>query len=100
METKSRTIHSFSFLACLPSTAVLLAQAPYQEPFRFLGEFFRTLALMAAALNICSPLLSDASPSLEDQLVQEFFFFVTMDMRNCMFFRKHLAFQTVEFLLL
>ena len=26
-----------------PSTAVLLAQAPYQEPFPFLGEFIRAL---------------------------------------------------------
>lgn len=55
---------------------------------------------MAAALNMCSPLLSDASPSLEDQLVEEFFFLVTMDMHNSMFFCKHLPFQTVEFLLL
>lgn len=55
------------------STAVLLAQAPYQEPFRFLGEFIRrTLALMVAALNMCSPLLSDVSPSLEEQLIKCF----------------------------
>lgn len=67
--------HYLSFTVITkPSTAVLLAQAPYQEPFRFLGEFImRTLALMVAALNMCSPLLSDVSPSLEDQLVKKFF---------------------------
>lgn len=87
--------HYLSFAVITkPSTAVLLAQAPYQEPFRFLGEFIRkTLALMVAARNMWSPLLSDVSPSLEDQLIKRF---LSLNQGyNCMFFCKHLACEDV-----
>lgn len=70
---------------------MLLAQAQYQEPFPFLGKLVRrTLPLIVPTLHMCSPLLSDASPSLEDHLSRVLRTALTTA-KTSLFFRRHLA---------